>query len=129
MLDIIISSSIGFVGVFLGSLLTYLFNVKAKNKEIDRLFEMYKSQQASKIAEFLSLWVIAEPKENREDKLKLNQLSYEMSLWLPDDIYNELSKTLQNVPDAKNPKEVLIAIRKIYHGVDDTLRAETIIHW
>ncbi|HRP03085.1 MAG TPA: hypothetical protein PLE30_10610 [Candidatus Kapabacteria bacterium] len=99
-----------------------------KNLE-DYKFEIERNKQSSKIAEFLSFWVEAKPDINSEDRQRLNQLSYEMSLWLPVEIYNELAKTLQNIPGSKTAKDILIGIRKIYHGSDDTLKAETIIHW
>lgn len=116
-------------GVLIGTFLTFLFNVKAKDKEIKKLFEVQQSMQAAKIAELLAFWNIAEPYTNDEHRSKLNNYSFELSLILPTEIYEELSRVLRGAEDKKDPKEVLIMLRKLYKGKDDTLRAESIIHW
>lgn len=112
------------IGGTLVAIVTYHFNVKAKDKELQKSFEIYQAQQATKIGELLSLWTVP-----NVDKQKLNQLSYEMSLLLPANVYNELSKILTYAQDKKDPKDILISIRKLYKGKEDELDAGTIVHW
>jgi hypothetical protein len=57
---------------------------------------------------------------------ELNRLSFEMSLWLPDDLAVEINKRLKNLDNAKSPEGLLVECRKIIQGRDTTLRPEDI---
>ena len=128
MCESLITAILGFIGVIIGATLTYFFSIMAKDKELKKAFEIYQSQQASKIAELFAFWPTIGNMTVTE-KQKLNQYSYELSLTLPEEIYLELSKRLINATDAKSIKEILIQLRKVYKQDNDNLKAESIIHW
>lgn len=79
----------------------------------DKKLEEFKQEQlirykAEVVAELIAEWL-----DNPEDIKRLNQLSFEAFLWLPDDICNELSKLLSHKDDAKPYREVLLSTRKL----------------
>jgi hypothetical protein len=48
----------------------------------------------------------------REQRITLNKLSFQASLWLPSALAIELAKRLQNRKDAKSPFELVLMARK-----------------
>jgi hypothetical protein len=81
---------------------------------------------ADLMAEFLK--VPKGERLDREQRLLLTRLSFRASLWLPGELAIELSKRLQNGPDAKSPFEILLMARKLLIG-DESLGVEHITHW
>ena len=64
----------------------------------------------------------------RDQRLLLNKLSFVSTVWLPSTLAIELSKRLQNLPDAKSPFELLLLARKELIG-DESLRVEHVTFW
>ena len=64
----------------------------------------------------------------REQRLLLNKLSFKATLWLPSDLAIELSKRLQNLPDAKSPFELVLMARKALLN-DESLKPEHVTIW
>jgi hypothetical protein len=91
----------------------------------DLKFEIRQREQAAMMAELLSEWVANNP----PDKKRLNRLTWEASLWLPEDVARDLCATLNHKPGAKSVKELLIEVRKILKGPKDGFTAASIIHF
>ena len=64
----------------------------------------------------------------REQRLLLTKLSFKASLWLPGELAIELSKQLQNLPEAKGPFAILLLARKMLID-DQSISAEHITYW
>lgn len=81
--------------------------------EYDKIIEEYRfdlkaREQAAKVSEYVALY-----HHDPNNFLKMNQLSFELFLWLPEDIYKNLGKALIREKGAKNLGEILVDIRKI----------------
>lgn len=103
------------------------------NKQLeDYRFDIKKREQAVRIAELFSL-LRSTPQEAVDDKATdltaINKIAWELSLWLPPAIVIALSESLANTDGAKDPKEILIEIRQLLLGKDDTLKASQIVHF
>ncbi len=79
-------------------------------------YEVRKREQSAMVAELFSRWIIIKKAEDEVRFRELNKLSFEMSLWLPDNIAVEINKRLKNLPSAKSPQELLIECRQIIQG-------------
>jgi hypothetical protein len=87
-------------------------------------FEQRKREQAVKVAKLLALSF-----DSKTDEREFNELAWELSLWLHKDIVWEITKCLCGDSSAKDPKEILIIIRKaLNNGKDDGLEAGQIVH-
>jgi hypothetical protein len=87
-------------------------------------FEMRQREQAAMIAELLAEW-----SSNPTDKKRLNQLTWEATLWLPENVARDLCAIFSYQPGAKSVKDILIEVRKLLKGADDGLTAGSIIHF
>ena len=65
---------------------------------------------------------------SREQRFILNRLSLEASIWLPSDLAIEVSKRLQNKPDAKSPFDLVLLARKELLG-DESLTGAHVTIW
>jgi hypothetical protein len=65
---------------------------------------------------------------SREQRTLLNKLSFSASLWLPPEILLELSKRLQNLPDAKTVFDIIVLARRHLVG-DVTIGAQHVTYW
>jgi hypothetical protein len=70
--------------------------------------------KAELIAELLAVWI-----SYPEDLTKLNQLSFQAFLWLPDDIALDLSNLLAKTNDAKSVPVIIAEVRKHLLGPTD----------
>ena len=94
----------------------------ADQLELDRT----RKEKAAIIAEVLAVWAY-----ESADKKKLNQLSWEASMWLPDHEAKDLNDLLayaanRNVTD---PKQMIINGRKLLLNKETTLTADDIVHF
>jgi hypothetical protein len=64
-----------------------------------------------------------------DDWMKLHKLSYEAALWLPKNIFEDLSKRLRNDPGAKDIKEILIDVRNHLDPDLGTVNWKDVIHF
>ena len=87
-------------------------------------FEMRKREQAALIADLFSKWIII--KKDESNAREMNRLSFEMSLWLPDEVAIEINKRLKNLINARPAEDLLVECRKIIQGTDTKLRPEDI---
>ena len=87
-------------------------------------FEFKKREQAAMVASLFAEWM-DRPKEQKE----LNRLSWEATLWLPDDLAMEVNKRLRNAPDAKDLKEILVEIKGLIHGQKSKMNPMDIVHY
>jgi hypothetical protein len=87
-------------------------------------YEVRQRERAAMIAELIAEW------DSRSTNPKrLNQLVIEANLWLPEQYARDLNRILRYAPDAKFPKELIIDIRHLLLGNDDTLAADEIVHF
>ncbi len=87
-------------------------------------FEFRKREQAAMVASLFAEW-IDKPNEHKE----LNRLTWEATLWLPDELAKEVNKRLANAPDAKEMKEILVSIKGIIQGRKSSLNTAEIVHF
>jgi hypothetical protein len=97
----------------------YILELENKKHELQKKIEEEKNRQlirfkAELIAELLAVWA-----SNPEDLTKLNQLSYQAFLWLPDDIALDLSNLLSHAEDSKSVPALVAAVRKHLLGKTD----------
>jgi hypothetical protein len=64
----------------------------------------------------------------RDQRLLLNKLSFISTIWLPATLAIEVSKRIQNKPDAKTPFELMLLARKELLG-DESLTVEHVTIW
>lgn len=90
--------------------------------EIDRELEDYRTEtrrieHAAKVAELLAAAVNP---AGIEEPQRFNQLTWELSLWMPKELVRDLSDRLTGTAD-RDPRQLLCKIRKHLHGKDDDL--------
>jgi hypothetical protein len=103
--------------------------------EYKKQFEIFQrkldqQQKVELVAELLAE-VLATPygePVSREQRTLLNKLSFQASLWLPGELAIELSKRLQNKPDAKTPFEIMLIARRLLIS-DTSLGVEHVTIW
>lgn len=85
-------------------------SIKAEYAKIleDYKFDLKAREQAAKVAEYIALY-----QEDSKNFSRMNQLSFELALWLPEDIYKNLGKALIKADGEKNIFQVLVDIRKV----------------
>jgi len=59
-----------------------------------------------KFAEYIAMWMV-----NSQDYRRMNQLSIELALWLPADLYKEMGKALTSTK-ILHIQEVIIKVRQ-----------------
>lgn len=103
--------------------------------EYKKQFELFQRQLDRKekielVAELLAEYIKIPIGETvpREQRHLLNKLSFQATLWLPSDLAIQLSKRLQNQPDAKNPFELILLARQLLTD-DAPLGLEHVTHW
>jgi hypothetical protein len=95
--------------------------------EYDQKIEEYRAQirmreNCAKIAEVLARAHYGDGKEPRE----FMQLVWELSLWLPPEQLCQLSTLL--IEKKGSPKDLIVSVRKIFHGSTDSIKPENLIH-
>jgi hypothetical protein len=113
------------LGVLLLGILQYLVTLwissrfkaslqKENAKFLEKLkWEFKVREQAAKVAEYMSLARNLKKDSSEEDYRKANTLSWELAMWLPDDVYKSMGNALSNPDDSNNPLSVVIAVRKV----------------
>ncbi|HEY9101546.1 hypothetical protein [Chitinimonas sp.] len=92
--------------------------------------ELRKRERAQLVADLLAEWMAVQPEKPipMEQRRRINKLSFEAALWLPDEIAIGLGKVLQHDPTADNVFEILLAVRGHLLGVNQ-LRPHNITYW
>jgi hypothetical protein len=107
--------------------------------EYDQKLEQFKQeleasylekQKIELVSELIAEWMANPPGEifSKEYRTRLNRLSFQASLWLPTELAIELSKRLQNKPDAKTSWELILVARRLLTG-DSSLGVEHVTFW
>ena len=105
----------------------------------DYRFSILQREQAAKIATFFARWAkysarektILNKKELHDYYEELTRMSYELSLWIPDEnLVKKIMSRLELKKGAPEVKTLLIEIREHILGKKtETLKAGEIIHW
>lgn len=104
-------------------------------QEYKKQFEFFKreldqKQRVELVADLLAEYMktpYGEP-VTREQRTMLNKLSLQASLWLPSELAIELSKRLQNKPDAKTTFDLILIARRELTG-DTSITVEHVTLW
>lgn len=104
-------------------------------QEYKKQFEFFKreldqKQRVELVADLLAEYMktpYGEP-VTREQRTMLNKLSLQASLWLPSELAIELSKRLQNQPDAKTTSDLILIARRELTG-DTSTTVEHVTLW
>lgn len=98
--------------------------------EYDKKLEDYRNsirvrEQAARVVDLL----VHALHEDAPNPKEFNRLAWELSLWLPAELVWDLTRLLCRDPEAKNPKEILIEIRRsLLQDPNDKLEAAQIVH-
>ena len=79
----------------------------------DLQWEVKVRERAERVAEYISLVRSLRESSNEEDYRKANRLSWELAMWLPADIYNQMVLAIANPNKKNNELTVVIAVRKL----------------
>jgi len=92
--------------------------------------ELERKQKVELVADLIAEYIKVPQGEvlPREQRHVLNKLSFQATLWLPRELAVDLSKRLQNKPDAKSPFEIILLARKLLTD-DASLAPEHITYW
>ena len=78
--------------------------------------------KAELIADLLSEWISKDI-----DYQRLNDLTFKAFLWLPPELANDLSNSLNHQKDAPDVRELIVKVRKHLLGQKDTFVAHNVI--
>lgn len=70
-------------------------------------------EQAEKVAEYISLVRNLKENSKEDDYIKANRLSWELAMWLPEDIYKEMVNAIIDPSADTNILSVIISVRKL----------------
>ena len=70
-------------------------------------------ERAAKVAEYLAVARQLKAEDPSEMYIRANQLSWELALWLPEDIYREATTALSSPNGACNERTTVISVRKL----------------
>jgi hypothetical protein len=86
-------------------------------------------EQAKRVAEYMALARRLKKSSSEADFERANQLSWELAMWLPEDIYKEMTIAIAKPNQYINELSVIIAVRKILLGEKaGNLGADDIAH-
>jgi len=78
--------------------------------------ELNVQEQAEKVAEYLALASQLKKDSSEADYIRANQLSWELAMWLPAEIYNQIMDAIVNPNDGANILTAVIGVRKLLLG-------------
>ena len=81
-------------------------------------------QKAASVAEFLAEWTHV-----KDDTKRLNQLLWELCLYLPAPLVRELQATISNAPNQKSAPQLIVAIREHILGGKDPIHEQDVGHF
>ncbi len=140
MIEVVISAFLasGLTATIVGLLAKAWLDARLKasiEHEYKKQFELYQRQldqhqKVELVADLLGELLATPYGETvtREQRTKLNKLSFQASLWLPGELAIELSKRLQNQPDAKSPFEIMLIARRLLIG-DTSIGVQHVTIW
>lgn len=106
------------------------FIAGAIKHEYDKKLELFKGERLRKekaavVAEFFAEWTHI----RGSDTKRLNQLLWELSIYLPSDLVLELNLLSKGSPDAKTAPALIVAARDYLLGGKDPVDAGSITHF
>lgn len=103
---------------------------KEHSKFLDELQWNRKIQeQASRVAEYLALARRLKESSSESDYERANQLTWELAMWLPEEIYKEMVISIAKPSESTNELTVAISVRKLLLGDKaGDLKPENIAH-
>jgi hypothetical protein len=108
----------------------FIERLKASIKhEYDLKLEMYKSEISRREKAALIAELVAEWTHDRDSTKRLNQLLWELSLYLPSGIVSDLNSTLSNRHDCKTINQVLVDVRNYLLNGEDSISPDQIFHF
>ena len=120
--------------MILSGLIGYYFAKKTEKYK----FELFKKEQAVKVAELLSLWIKYDkesvdkmrPEERKNYFEKLNRLTWEIAIWIPSE---HLVKRIMDKLSHKNEEDIKVLILEarniIQNRKSDSLKWEDVVHF
>lgn len=79
----------------------------------DLQWEVKVRERAEKVAEYISLARSLRENSTEDEYRKANRLSWELAMWLPEDIYSQMVLAITNANQTNNELTVIIAVRKL----------------
>lgn len=76
-------------------------------------WEIKVREQAVKVAEYLALSISLKEESPDFDYRKANQMSWELAMWLPEDIYKEMGKAIASPNEQTNVLSTVISVRSL----------------
>jgi len=70
-------------------------------------------ERAERVAEYVSLARSLRTNSSEEEYRNANRLSWELAMWLPEDIYIQVAQSIANPSPILNELTVVIAVRKL----------------
>jgi len=130
----VLEVSVG-LGAFMALLTVYGWWLKsfiagAIKHENDKKLELFKGERLRKekaavVAEFFAEWTHVRDGDTK----RLNQLLWELSIYLPSDLVVELNLLSKGSPNAKSAPELIVAARDYLMGGQDPVDAKAIAHF
>ena len=117
-------------GKWIGSRIDSSIKHEYDKRKAEYESELRKRERAQLVAELLAEWMSTVPDEpmSSDQRKKLNKLSFEATLWLPDGVAAELSRVLQHDPRAPNMFNLLLRVREHLNGPHN-LTVENVTQW
>ena len=79
----------------------------------DLQWEVKVRERAERVAEYISLARSLKADSTEEEYRKANRLSWELAMWLPEDIYRQMVLAIVNPNEKNNELSVVVAVRKL----------------
>lgn len=76
-------------------------------------WERKTKEQAAKVAEYLALARRLEENSPGSEYRQANQLSWELAMWLPEEVYKEMTRALVKPDNQTNELSVVVSVRKL----------------
>ncbi|MFZ5519938.1 MAG: hypothetical protein ACOZD0_01905 [Pseudomonadota bacterium] len=98
--------------------------------EYDKKLEEFKREherreKAAVIAEFMAEWTHIKDSDTK----KLNQLLWELTLYLPSHLVKDINAMSTKAPGAKTPSQVLVAVRSYLLNDADRITEDDVTHF
>ena|SRR5215813_14311218 len=82
----------------------------------DLRWDLKVREQAVRVAEYMALAKSLKGDSPESDYRKANQLSWELAMWLPEQIYKEMTRAIASPTIEANPLTTVVAVRSLLLG-------------
>lgn len=80
---------------------------------LDLQWEVKIKERAERVAEYISLARSLKEESDEDDYRKANRLSWELAMWLPDEIYKQMVGAIAYPSEQNNVLSVVVSVRKL----------------